>query len=389
MPIDKVLYIEIITICISVLGVLLYSDISHGRGPVLLGQKVFRYLLLINIMAMLFDTVSVIFDGTNMQYSGMIVKVSICLYYAAHSLASYFLLLYVDFELYPDKRRFLKRLPFYSIIVGINFFLSIISLWTGWFFVIDQNNSYQRGPVWYIFTALSLLYALWAIGIALQWAKKTGMQTRLGREQLGRMGLLPLIPCAGAILQGIMPGSSWAFSSTTLALVINYVTVQNRQMSRDHLTGLYNRGYLENFLNIQFRNLGKGKTAFLILLDIDRFKNINDTYGHLVGDDALIETANLLRNNCKRKEDFVVRLGGDEFVIIGQCEQVSTVHMIVERMEKVTRQFNERGTKPYTLSFSVGYALGEAGTDATLDRLINEADQKMYENKRAKNLQRR
>lgn len=384
MLIDKVLYIEVITICISILGVLLYSDIRHGRGPVLLGQKIFRYLLLDHIIVMLFDAVAILFDGTHFTYSGIIVKAGMCLYYASHSLAGYLLLLYIDFELYADKNRFLRRLPSYSILVSINLFNSIVSLWTGWYFVVDENNSYQRGQVWYIFTLLSLIYALFAIGVTVRRVQRIGVETRAGRDQLKRMGLLPLLPCVGAVMQGLMPGSSWAFSCTTLALMINYVTIQNRQMTRDHLTGLYNRGYLEIFLNNQFKSLKKGSSAFLILLDLDYFKNINDTYGHLVGDDALIETANILRNNCKRKRDFVVRLGGDEFVVVGICENEETVHKIIERMQGVTRQFNEKGTKPYQLSFSVGYALAEAGTDVTLDQLINEADQKMYVNKRAK-----
>ncbi len=381
---DKILYFEIITLCVSILGVMLYSDIRQLRGPVLIGQRLFRYLLLDHIIVMLVDAVAVFYDGTDYPYSKMFVTSGMCLYYISHSFAGYLLLLYVDFELYADRERLFRRLPFYSILVSINVLLSVASLRTGWYFVVDESNSYQRGNIWYIFTLLSLIYALHSIAITVKRVREIGLETRIGREQLKRMGILPLLPCIGAVMQGVMPGSSWAFSSTAVALLINYIALQNRQISRDHLTGLYNRGYLEFFLNNQFRNLKKGSYAFLILLDLDRFKSINDTFGHLVGDDALIETANLLRNNCKRRQDFVVRLGGDEFVIVGTCNNETTVEAIVERMERMAVQFNETGIKPYQISFSIGYTLAEAGRDVTLDQLISIADQKMYVNKRAK-----
>ena len=82
----------------------------------------------------------------------------------------------------------------------------------------------------------------------------------------------------------------------------------------------------------------------------------------------------------------MVRLGGDEFVIIGQCQDITTVDMIIERLEKASQKFNESSGKPYQLHFSIGYALGEAETGATLDTLINQADQMMYANKRERKM---
>ena len=122
----------------------------------------------------------------------------------------------------------------------------------------------------------------------------------------------------------------------------------------------------------------------MILIDLDKFKEINDTYGHVVGDDALINAAKLLRGSCKRKSDYVARLGGDEFVIIGQCEDVAAVDMIIERMHGVIERFNIISGKPYKLQFSAGYTVYDGNGQATLDKLISEADDKMYEIKKAK-----
>ena len=190
----------------------------------------------------------------------------------------------------------------------------------------------------------------------------------------------------GALLQLVMPGTAWIFPTTTLAILINYTTVQNGYMARDHLTGLYNRGQLETFMNYQLKNLKKGNYFFLILIDMDKFKEINDTYGHVIGDDALINAAKLLRGNCKRKTDYVARLGGDEFVIIGQCEVISTVDTIIARMHNVIDRFNNTSKKPYKIQFSAGYTVYDGNGSATLDMLISDADHKMYEIKNAKKL---
>ena len=199
-----------------------------------------------------------------------------------------------------------------------------------------------------------------------------------------RLIIVPIIPCIGAVIQALIPGSASTLPCTALALLINYVTVQNGQMAKDHLTGLYNRGQLESFMNYQIRNLRLGKYFFLILLDLDKFKQINDTYGHIVGDDALIQMANILRSNCKRKEDYVSRLGGDEFVIIGQCMDKSSVEKIVERLQNAVKEFNETSKKVYKLEFSAGYTICHQDSEATLDTLINEADERMYQAKKAK-----
>ena len=155
-------------------------------------------------------------------------------------------------------------------------------------------------------------------------------------------------------------------------------------MARDHLTGLYNRGQLENFINYELKNIKNGHYFFLILLDLDKFKAINDTFGHVVGDDALINAANILRGSCKRKADYVARLGGDEFVIIGQCENKEVVDQIVQRMYDVADEFNVTSKKQYKLQFSAGYVIYDGSSETTLDRLISEADKKMYEIKKAK-----
>lgn len=381
---EKILYSEITIICGLVMAVVWLSDIRKSRGPVLIGQKIFRILLWTNMGAMLFDLIQVLYNGTTYKYSYLIENVTILFYYVLQSVIGYIFVLYADYELYPDNKRFKRNMYIYSIPAVLMVLMSISSIWNGCYFIIDETNSYVRGAFFHIPTVISFGYIFYVFCLLTKYKRENMLETSVQRDLYMRLLLFPLAPCMGAVLQILLPGSAWIFPGTTMAILINYVMVQNSQMARDHLTGLYNRSQLESFMNYQLKNLKKGNYFFLILLDLDKFKVINDTYGHIVGDDALIQAAKLLRGSCKRKSDYVIRLGGDEFVIIGQCENVEAVDMIVNRMQEEAINFNKSRKREYQLSFSAGYAIYDGTSQATLDTLISEADQRMYEIKNAK-----
>lgn len=383
---EKILYAQLMIMNILVLVIVWHNDTYRSRGPLLMSQKVFRILIWVNIGAMICDVIQVLCDGTAYRFSYFIENITIFLYYVLHSLVGYIFTLYVDYELYPDNERFKKRLIYYSVPAVATEIMTILSFWNGWIFVIDENNSYVRGSLFYVPIAVALGYTLYIFYMLIKYKKEYMLDSDAQGELFKRLFVLPILPCVGAILQALIPGSVWTFPATTLAILINYTIVQNGYMARDHLTGLYNRSQLESFMNYQLKNLKKGNYFFLILIDMDKFKEINDNLGHVVGDDALINAARLLRGSCKRKSDYVARLGGDEFVIIGQCEDVIAVDMIIERMHDVFDKFNKVSKKPYNIQFSAGYTVYDGSSHATLDMLISEADHKMYEIKNAKKL---
>lgn len=381
---ERILYSEITIICASVLMVVWLNDTRKSRGPVLIGQRLFRMLLWINLGAMFLDLIQVLFNGTSYRFSYLVETVSILGYYLLYSMIAYVFTLYADYELYPDNKRFRKKAVIYSIPAAIMVVMCILSLWTGWYFKIDATNTYSRGALFYIPTVVSFGYILYILRMLTMYRRNNLLETNAQRDLYTRLFVFPMAPCLCAVLQIMLPGSVWIFPGTTIAILINYISIQNGYMARDHLTGLYNRSQLESFMNYQLKNLKKGNYFFLILLDLDKFKQINDTFGHVVGDDALIQAGKLLRGSCKRRSDYVARLGGDEFVIIGQCEDTETVDMIIQRMHDVADDFNKYSKKPYKLFFSAGYVIYDGSSYATLDILLSEADRKMYEVKKAK-----
>lgn len=153
---------------------------------------------------------------------------------------------------------------------------------------------------------------------------------------------------------------------------------------RDPLTGLANRRAMHEHLDSLLANPRPGVVA-LLLMDLDRFKQVNDTYGHHSGDDLLAQVAARLRRSV-RAADLVGRLGGDEFVVVAAHENVDP-RAVLDLAERIREQL--RGT--YTVAaagdpvevaidVSIGVALHAA---PEVDRLLREADIAMYQAKRA------
>lgn len=152
----------------------------------------------------------------------------------------------------------------------------------------------------------------------------------------------------------------------------------------DHLTGLYNRrGFLslaEQQLNILDRT---GKSMLLIFADLDGMKIINDTLGHQKGDEALVETANLLRKSF-RKADIIGRMGGDEFAVLALSGPPYRPDILRDRLDDNIREFNETHQCGFQISLSVGMVYYDPKSPTTIDDLISKADAKMYKEKSRK-----
>jgi len=145
----------------------------------------------------------------------------------------------------------------------------------------------------------------------------------------------------------------------------------------DHLTDLPNRNSLREELERNCRRLRSGKKFAILCLDLDRFKGVNDTLGHSVGDKLLLSVANRL-SNCLKAGDFVARLGGDEFAIIqANYEQPIDGRILAERLiEQISAPYDIEGQQAI-IGVSIGLAI--APTDGeTPEQLLKSADLAMY-----------
>jgi two-component system cell cycle response regulator len=152
----------------------------------------------------------------------------------------------------------------------------------------------------------------------------------------------------------------------------------------DDLTGLYNRrGFSdlgEQYLKLARRS-GRGVT--MVYLDLDRFKTINDSLGHHVGDRALLKVADILRATFRRS-DIIARLGGDEFGVLALEAADETSDLLVQRLRERVVDFNRSSPEPYQLSVSIGMARHDDDMRVRLEDMVAEADSAMYREKHGK-----
>ncbi|MEJ5184233.1 MAG: diguanylate cyclase [Rectinemataceae bacterium] len=157
------------------------------------------------------------------------------------------------------------------------------------------------------------------------------------------------------------------------------------QMSlTDDLTGLYNRRGFK-LLSERMLKLARRMQSNLFILfgDLDGLKHINDTLGHIEGDNAIQAIAGCLRQ-AFRETDIIARLGGDEFAVIGLINDSFIPEALIERLQALIARFNSEHKAAFSLSISLGIETLSYATNQSIDEVLHRADTLMYEQKQKK-----
>lgn len=249
------------------------------------------------------------------------------------------------------------------LLLTINIFYPLVFVY--------KDDIYERGPAYGVFLLFAFLYILDSIYLYIKRRKKTGT-----------LKLFPvqvfLVPVAiGVIVQAVFVEVSITWTSIAVAIAGIMTALKNETIFLDHLTGMYNRVYLE-FLQ---RQACKKTNAWIsgIMIDLNGFKEINDIYGHAEGDAALITVAGLLIKSFS-EYGISTRYAGDEFVVILNTTDEQLVRDLIERAQKNFEEENQKKRRPYQLSASFGYAKADLSVE-TIDDFMNRIDRRMYQNK--------
>jgi diguanylate cyclase (GGDEF)-like protein len=163
------------------------------------------------------------------------------------------------------------------------------------------------------------------------------------------------------------------------SIVWLFLLFQSRGLNTDFLTSLNNRVRLEMYFH-EISGAFAEKKYYIFMIDINDFKSINDTYGHVEGDHALVFTSDALREVARKTGCFVARYGGDEFTIISDLTDDNPEQFSRMIMHAVEKKAQEVGA-PYPVSISVGYA--RCVRDLySFGQTIDLADEMMYQNKK-------
>ena len=193
-----------------------------------------------------------------------------------------------------------------------------------------------------------------------------------GRRIAVDVHVMPLRDDRGQIIGGV---EVFRDASSFIALENAYDNLRE-VAEKDALTDVSNRGYLDRMLDSQMQLLNRTGVSFsVILVDIDRFKKVNDTWGHPVGDKALIAFSRGLVETC-RQTDIVGRWGGDEFMIILYGQRLESAVAMAERLRAATANSAPEEIRSYELTGSFGVT--EAILGDTAKCIIKRVDEALY-----------
>lgn len=158
----------------------------------------------------------------------------------------------------------------------------------------------------------------------------------------------------------------------------------NSVWAYDALTHLYNRSGFFHYAKMLFEEMQEQSgDAYLVFLDLDGLKQVNDMMGHKAGDELICSMAEIIRQNMA-ESSLAMRYGGDEFVVFGRCEGDGAVQRFVAALREGMQRRNRRSGTSYELKASIGVSIYHVQEIENLEAVIGQADRKMYEEKRRK-----
>ena len=189
----------------------------------------------------------------------------------------------------------------------------------------------------------------------------------------------PLIPANPVVGLVAMAGAALAIARVVHTLAVNERLLQERNslLGVDPLTGAHSRRYFTSELAGALKRCERsGEPLSLIVFDLDRFKPVNDTYGHAAGDELLCTIVARARS-ALRAGDVICRLGGDEFAVIAPHAPVDGAKLVASRLREAVRRASEELIPGCGVTASLGIATAPVhGTDPT--ELIHHADEALY-----------
>ncbi len=341
-------------------------------------QRVYNTLLITSTIELISDCGTWIFDGMN--FFGVIPLLHFCtfIFYMTTLAVCILWVVFCDSIIFNCNHICMRHI-FYFIPLVIYAILILSSIKTNWIYYYDEYNVYHRGQFYFISVLFITLYILCSIFIILYYGQKKNWVQRHDAYSL-LIFIVP--PLASVIIQGMFYGLSLPIS-ISISMLLVFFQRQSALITTDPLTNLNNRRVYEQYVEQKLHNTFDKHILFLLMIDADNFKQINDTYGHKTGDVALITIANLLRNCCD-STDCLVRLGGDEFVIVGERQHIKEMNELIESIYNSVENENKTSESPYALSLSIGSSIYNSLEHPNVDALLHSADKHMYEVKHNK-----
>ncbi|WP_408071447.1 diguanylate cyclase domain-containing protein [Butyrivibrio sp. JL13D10] len=356
----------------NVIGLLIMIVLLLSRGWKIQTKnsesKNLLILIIAVIIACVVDPIVFYFDGRPGALARYIILLGNTVLFSLNAILGPAYITLIDRHI-NEHQSFRQRLFLYAIIF-LELFLLFVNLFKPIIFGIHENNEYYRLPLYWLYVIMETIFLLY------------GQHVYYAAKRRGRfLSFFPtwqfLVPITiGMLGQSFFYGISLIWPCVGVSVCCIALSLQNENIYLDMLTGTFNRFYLNEII-ASTRKSGEDISA--MMLDMNGFKSINDTYSHVEGDNALIAMTEIL-NRVVCNNGVVIRFAGDEFIIILDKTATHSIAEYKDYINKAIDHYNSISDKPYKLSASMGGGTFNLSTNSDFD-LVSEIDKLMYADK--------
>ncbi|MCR5175322.1 MAG: GGDEF domain-containing protein [Anaerovibrio sp.] len=332
------------------------------------GENRFLSILIISVLfASILDCLIFSLDGMPGEFVKGILYIGNTALYIIDITLCCCMIVFIIYHLIGYVARLHIRILIFAFTVStaclfINLFVPII-------FSINEYNQYTRGPFANLMFIIAIVMILYFFVVYKYIIHKGG-----GLKFFPiTLFIAPIL--LGLIIQMFNYGLWLIWPTSAISLTAIIFSLQNEMIFRDKLTGVYNRQFFDR-LSIYTKH----RTLYgLMFIDLNNFKDINDRYGHNIGDKVLKLSAEMIQK-VVGASGTVIRYGGDEFVVLVNTSSTNIMDEYLHKIKNKFYNFNYKNDKPYSVSVSVGYSMTKL-TSRALQEAVKKADARMYMDK--------
>lgn len=366
-----------VNIVLFILLLILFGHTYFNMNRKNITNRLFMWIMGLTAFAIMLEILSVILNNPNLKQFMVMQKIVNVLGFSVTPIIPFLGYIFSKEWVNRYQKDKIKLNKILLLPLLINGIMAFVSYSVNLLFYVTSENTYERGPLFFILPCVSYFY----FGYNLYFIYK-----QRKRFSWWELRIFNLFYIAAGVFTGIqIVYSSYLtiWNGTAMMIVIIYIFILNDQVHRDRLTGLENYSSYERYIeNISFKRINK---LFIINIDIDDFKSVNDKFGHNEGDEALKMFANLLIESFSLRRKKLIRVGGDEFLILLEVERQEIVDNYIQNLNKNIEEYNKTKEKPYELKFSYGVACCSNAKEDIHD-ILKCADKLMYEQKKSRKM---
>jgi diguanylate cyclase (GGDEF)-like protein len=353
-----------------ILGII-FADYSRKYNTDPFQRALFFAILGLTAIPLVADFLYILLQGSPGRKIHLLFWTTNFFYYLFQVAAYYGILLFMDYSAYKDSRRTRR---FFSIALGVTLIHLVILLFNlrwGFYYRITADNYFAMGNKYVVRLIMAYSPLIFVILDALMSIKL------LNQHHFSLFVFIFVVIAGGSTLSLFINTVIMFWPFTVAGLLFAYFFIIRSDARIDSLTGIGNRYSFNEFIESLSRSQAKRSYAF-VLFDMDHFKRINDTYGHLEGDNALKDLAEILKKSI-RQTDFAARYGGDEFIIASRAD--ARIENLIKRIQQAIDDHNATAGRPYRIEVSCGYDVFTTNAGWSITDFLNHIDSLMYKHK--------